>query len=86
MDNENDISSGWYDTELSELGIRQFLELWDKISDKHFDVVFCSDLQRAIYSAELTFGGKIPIIQDVRLRGCNYGQYNAMASSIVEPI
>lgn len=86
VDNENNISSGWYDAELSELGIRQSLELWEKISDRSIDVVFCSDLDRAIHSAELTFGGKIPIIQDARLRECNYGQYNAMASSIVEPM
>ena len=56
VDNENNISSGWHDVELSELGIRQSLELWDKISDKNIDVVFCSDLKRAVDSAELTFG------------------------------
>ena len=86
VDNENGISSGWYNAELSELGIRQSLGLWDKISDKDFDVVSCSDLDRAIHSAELTFGERIPIIQDSRLRECNYGQYNAIASSIVEPM
>jgi broad specificity phosphatase PhoE len=85
-DNETNISSGWYNAELSELGIKQSLELWDKISDKNIDIVFCSDLKRAIHSAELTFGGKIPIIQDARLRECNYGQYNAKSSEIVEPM
>jgi alpha-ribazole phosphatase/probable phosphoglycerate mutase len=85
-DNEANISSGWYNTKLSELGIKQSLELWDKISDKKIDIVFCSDLERAIHSAELTFGGKIPIIQDARLRECNYGQYNATSSEIVEPM
>jgi len=85
-DNEKDISSGWYDVELSELGIKQSKELKDLIKDKQFDVVFCSDLKRAVDSAELTFGGSVEIIQDKRLRECNYGTYNAKPSEIVEPM
>ncbi len=56
------------------------------MQDKSFDVVFCSDLKRAVHSAESTFGGKIKIIEDKRLRECNYGKYNAHPSSIVEPM
>lgn len=85
-DNENNISSGWSDVELSELGVKQSLNLIDQIKDKHFDIVFCSDLKRAVKSAELTFSGKVEIIQDKRLRECNYGQYNAKSSDIVEPM
>jgi len=85
-DNQKEISSGWHDAELSELGIQQSNELWDKIKDKNFDVVFCSDLKRAIHSAELTFKDKVEIIQDERLRECNYGKYNAQSSEIVEPM
>jgi alpha-ribazole phosphatase/probable phosphoglycerate mutase len=85
-DNERDISSGWFDVELSELGIKQSLELKEKIKDKRFDVVFCSDLKRAEESARLTFEELAPIISDARLRECNYGTYNAKPSSIVEPM
>jgi broad specificity phosphatase PhoE len=85
-DNQKEISSGWFDVELSELGIQQSNELWDKVKDKNFDVVFCSDLKRAVHSAELTFKGKVEIIQDERLRECNYGKYNAQPSEIVEPM
>lgn len=85
-DNEKEISSGWYDVELSELGVKQSVELRDKIKDKKFDVVFCSDLKRAVESARLSFEGVVPIIQDARLRECNYGTFNAKASSIVEPM
>jgi broad specificity phosphatase PhoE len=85
-DNEREISSGWFDVGLSELGIQQSKELWDKIKDKHFDVVFCSDLKRAVQSAELTFKDKIEIISDKRLRECNYGKFNAQPSEIVEPM
>ncbi len=84
--NEKEISSGWFDVELSDLGIKQSIELKDKIKDKKFDVVFCSDLKRAIDSANLTFKGLVPIISDKRLRECNYGKYNAQSSIIVEPM
>ncbi len=86
LDNEKEKSSGWYDVELSQLGIKQSIELKDKIKDKNFDVVFCSDLKRAVVSAQLTFKGKVKIIQDQRLRECNYGMYNSQPSEIVEPL
>jgi len=85
-DNLKNVSSGWADVELSEKGIQQSIDLRDQIKDKKFDVVFCSDLKRAVKSAELTFSGVVPIIQDQRLRECNYGKYNASASEIVEPL
>ena len=85
-DNEKEISSGWSDVGLSELGVKQSIDLKDKVRDKKFDVVFCSDLKRTIDSAKLTFEGIAPIISDTRLRECNYGKYNGQLSSIVEPM
>ncbi len=85
-DNEKEISSGWSDADLSELGVRQSIELKDKIEIEKFDAVFCSDLKRAVDSAKLTFGDTVPIMQDARLRECNYGKYNGQLSSIVEPL
>ncbi len=85
-DNEKHVSSGWYDVELSELGIQQSKDLRLKTKDKKFDAVFCSDLKRAIDSAKLTWEGMCPIILDARLRECNYGDYNAKPSEIVEPM
>jgi Fructose-2,6-bisphosphatase len=85
-DNQKEISSGWHDVDLSDLGVEQSIKLIDQINDKKFDVVFCSDLKRAVHSAELTFKGKVPIIHDKRLRECNYGKYNAKPSAIVEPM
>lgn len=85
-DNEANISSGWFDVELSELGIQQSKELAKLAEDKQFDVVFCSDLKRAIDSSNLTWGDKYKIIQDERLRECNYGDYNAKSSDEVEPL
>lgn len=86
IDNERHVSSGWYDVELSELGKKQSIELKEQTKDKKFDVVFCSDLKRAVDSAKITWEGMCPIISDARLRECNYGDYNAKSSEIVEPM
>ena len=86
IDNEDGISSGWKDVELSELGIKQSEELPIQIKGKKFDVVFCSDLKRAIDSAEISFKGKFPIKYDKRLRECNYGDFNGKSSEVVEPM
>jgi len=75
-DNEREISSGWFDVDLSALGVKQSVELRKLVKDKHFDMVFCSDLKRAAHSAKLIFEGDVKIIQDSRLRECNHGEYN----------
>ncbi len=85
-DNERNISSGWSDAGLSEPGRKQSLELKEQTKNKSFDVVFCSDLKRALESAKLTWEGIVPIITDQRLRECNYGNYNGKPSSVVEPM
>lgn len=85
-DNEKNISSGWYDVSLSRMGKEQSISLKHKIKGKKFDVVFCSDLKRAVDSANLIFKGKVKIIQDKRLRECNYGKLNAYPSDIIEPM
>lgn len=84
-DNAGHFSSGWKDVSLSDLGIKQSKELPLKNTDK-FDFVFCSDLTRAVQSAEISFKDVFPIIHDKRLRECNYGDYNGKPSEIVEPL
>ena len=85
-DNEQHLSSGWKDVELSELGIKQSVDLKEQTKDKKFDIVFCSDLKRAQDSAKLTWDGIYQIISDARLRECNYGKLNGASSDIVEPM
>jgi len=60
--------------------------LKEQTKDKKFDVVFCSDLQRAHNSAKLAWDGIYTIIPDARLRECNYGKLNDASSAIVEPM
>lgn len=85
-DNEQHISSGWSDVELSALGVQQSKELAEQTQDRKFDVIFCSDLKRAVHSAELSWGDLYPVIEDARLRECNYGEYNGKPSEMVEPM
>lgn len=86
FDNEQEISSGWKDVDISEKGEEQSVLLKDQIKDKKFDIVFCSDLKRAVHSANLTFQGVVPIISDPRLRECSYGDFNGKPSEVVEPM
>ncbi len=82
-DNEKDIATGWNPGELSLLGIRQSKECCTKLREKKFDVVFCSDLKRAVDSAELMFKGRdIPIFYDSRLREANYGDFNGKKAGL----
>lgn len=85
-DNEKNISSGWKDVELSELGVEQSVALREQTKNQKFDVVFCSDLKRAYDSAKLAWDGIYHIIPDSRLRECNYGDLNGASSGIVEPM
>lgn len=75
-DNEQDLATGWLPGELSEVGKMQAKQLGQQVADKQFDIVFCSDLTRAVQSAELAFGNDYTIITDQRLRECNYGDLN----------
>ncbi len=84
FDNEAKLSSGHNDIELSPLGVEQSKEMGERYHDGHFDAIFCSDLQRAYKSAEIAFGNKFKIVQDIRLRECNYGDFTQSPSEIVD--
>lgn len=79
-DNEQDLATGWLPGELSEVGREQARALGEQAAHLKFDVIFCSDLHRAVESAELAFGGVCTIIQDKRLRECNYGGLNGTSA------
>lgn len=84
-DNENKRASGWDDAELSELGKRQAQELGGRYKNEQFDAIFCSDLRRSYKTAEIAFEGRnFPIVQDVRLRECNYGDWTGRSGDEVE--
>ncbi len=85
-DNEAELSSGWKDVELSELGIQQSKELGERFENMGIDLVCCSDLKRAVDTVKIAFEDKIPLIIDKRLRELNYGDFTGKPSSIVGPM
>ena len=85
-DNEQHLATGWLPGELSAKGREQAKQLGEQAADKQFDVVFCSDLQRAIDSAQLGFGNKYKIIIDDRLREANYGDWNGKPNTFKDDL
>lgn len=71
-DNASKKCSGWKQVELNDLGREQAANLGRVNANINFDVIFTSDLIRAIDSANIAFPN-VPKIQDKRLRECNYG-------------
>jgi len=82
-DNEEEISSGWKDVELSELGIKQSKELGERFKDIKIDLICCSDLKRAVDTVKIAFEDKYTVIMDKRLRELNYGDLNGKSSEAV---
>ena len=77
VDNERGVATGWLDGALSDEGRRLAVTLGERRRD--IDVVYVSDLGRAVETAEIAFGGTdIPVRLDARLRECNYGELNGM--------
>lgn len=74
--------SGWKQVELNELGREQAKKLGETTKDLKFDVMFTSDLVRAIDSANLAWPN-YEKIQDARLRECNYGDYDGESKKLV---
>lgn len=84
FDNEAHISSGHHDIALSPLGVQQSKEMGKRYQSEHFDVIFCSDLQRSFSTAEIAFADKFPIVRDSRLRECDYGDLTQKPSAEVD--
>jgi broad specificity phosphatase PhoE len=82
VDNERGIATGWLPGELSDRGRQEARELGNRRSE--VDVVFSSDLRRAVQTVELA-GLTAPHFQDWRLRECNYGTLNGAPRAELEP-
>jgi broad specificity phosphatase PhoE len=72
-DNEAGVASGWRDPPLSDRGRAQAKELGERWRGEQIDAVFCSDLRRAVETAEIAFPGVIHVQPDRRLREYDYG-------------
>jgi broad specificity phosphatase PhoE len=85
-DNEQGIASGWYDIGLSKLGRKQSLELKALLKNRRFCVVYCSDLRRAVDTAEIVFDHGVKIVQDKRLREVDYGDLTRAKSDKIDSL
>ena len=84
-DNAEKLCSGFKDAMLNELGKEQAKNLGEvsrKREDK-FDIIFTSDLTRAIDSSNIAFPNTEKI-RDSRLRECNYGDLDGKHKSLVK--
>jgi alpha-ribazole phosphatase/probable phosphoglycerate mutase len=83
-DNEAGFATGWLPGQLSPHGRELALELGERRCGEHIDAVFTSDLWRALETAQLAFGARgVPIVQDTRLRECNYGDLNGQPVALL---
>ncbi len=70
---------------MSATGREQARRLGERRRDDGIDHVYCSDLARAVETAEVAFAGAaIPISYDGRLRECNYGALNGMPRALLD--
>lgn len=81
-DNATKKCSGWKQVNLNELGREQAANLGKINSNITFDIVFTSDLIRAIDSANIAFPNALKI-QDKRLRECNYGVLDGKDKNLI---
>ncbi len=82
--NEAGLAAGHNDVDLSDTGIMEAKKLGEYYRNKTFDAIFCSDLQRSYKTAELAFNKRLPIILDVRLRECDYGEFTLSPKAEVQ--
>jgi broad specificity phosphatase PhoE len=81
-DNEGGIATGWKPGRLSEKGRLLARELGARRRNDGIQVIFTSDLRRAVETVEIALGdSSIPILHDWRLRECDYGDQNGRLSA-----
>jgi 2,3-bisphosphoglycerate-dependent phosphoglycerate mutase len=81
-DNEAGRATGWLPGRLSERGRGLARELGRRRAGDGIAAVLCSDLRRAVETAEIAFGGSaVPVLLDWRLRECDYGALNGMPAA-----
>lgn len=73
-DNEMGIATGWAPGQLSDLGLRRAKNNAKGVANLHFDLIFSSDLKRAVDTAHISFAN-FEVLQDQRLREIHYGDF-----------
>ena len=84
-DNERGTATGWLPGRLSAQGRANAAAMGRRRRDDGVAAVFCSDLRRAVETAQIAFGDTdIPILYDWRLRECDFGARHGSPSVELE--
>ena len=71
--------AGYSDVEMSAVGLRQVEKLRDRLAGEKIDVVYSSDLKRAMVTAEVICSGRqVDIVTCPELREVNYGEVEGL--------
>ena len=83
-DNEAGRATGWLPGRLSAKGRQNAARIAERTVCQGIDTIFTSDLARAVETVDLAFPDRaLPVLNDWRLRECDYGQLNGFPSSVV---
>ena len=86
-DNRDDLVSGHVNPDLTEKGILQAIETRDELSNVQFDEVYSSDLKRAVETASIIFGDKVPDDHQLfGLRERKYGKIDGKSNDLLHGI
>lgn len=83
-DNIKHKATGWMQGNLSAKGIEQIFKLKEQINLDEIDIVISSDLKRAVDSADYLFNDSKKILNDKRIRECNYGDLNGEDGCLIK--
>lgn len=88
-DNANLVFSGWRDSNLTELGSRQALELAPKLKDKSIAMLFASDQARSIKTMRLAitqnnYASTLDITKDPRIKERCYGNLQGKSKLVMQ--
>ena len=80
--NQENKFTGWADVDLSEQGRREAAKAGEQLKSIQIDQVFCSDLKRALHTAQLVLKAagqeQCPISQDAALNERHYGDLQGL--------
>ena len=86
LDNEGGLASGWFDVDLSPAGEAQARALGERRRHDDLAAIYCSDLTRAVRTAEIAFADRgLRIVRDARLRECDYGTLTRRPAASLDP-
>ena len=78
---------GHTDVELSELGIKQAEGLRDRLSSERIDLIYSSDLKRALLTAQtIASSHQVEIVNCPELREFNYGKVEGLTFNEIDQL